>query len=44
MCCGLKVRRKGSVMVPLDRATATSCTLSKVTMSLSAAVAVWLQF
>ena len=40
--CGQTVRRRGSAMVPLDRALVSSYRLSVVTMSLSAAV--WPQF
>jgi len=40
--CGQTVRRRGSGMVPLDRALVSSCKLSIVTMSLTAAV--WPQF
>ena len=42
LCCGSTVRRKGSAMVPLDRALVSSYRLSIVTMSLTAAV--WPQF
>jgi len=40
--CGQTVRRRGSAMVPLDRALVSSYRLSIVTMSLTAAV--WPQF
>jgi len=45
MYCGLTVRRKGSAMVLLDRATATLHRLSKVTTFIFAAIGLqfWMQ-